>query len=253
MARHVRPHGVARELEVRLVDEHERVGGVEQVDQERLGLQVAGRVVRVRDHDDVDVAFLQAREHRLLVDREVLGPPRDLHDLGAGHARVEPVHRERRRHVEQLAARSAPREHQVEDQLVAAVAHEHVAGVQTVGVGDVGPQRTGHRVRVAVERELGQPRGDGGDHLVGQVQRVLVGRQVGLDLRLLGLVGHEVGELRARRAQSRHVSSPRRRSRRPLRSRGAAPPRRRGPTDPPRTRSSSRWGRRPRAPRASTR
>ena len=56
-----------------------RVGGLEQVDEERLVGQPAGGVVGVGDDHDVDVALRHPLEHRVLIDREVV-QPRDAHD-----------------------------------------------------------------------------------------------------------------------------------------------------------------------------
>jgi hypothetical protein len=144
---------VTRELEVRLVDHHNGVGRLEQIDEERLVGKTAGGVVRVRDHDNVDVALGDAREHRFLIDREV-GPPRNLDDFRACDLRIDPVHREGRRHVEDLAPGTTPSEQHVEDEFVAAVAHKYVLGVETVGIGDEAPQLVRRGIRIAVELEV---------------------------------------------------------------------------------------------------
>ena len=105
-----------------------------------------------------------ALEHGLFVDREV-GQPRNPHDLGARDLRVDAVHRERRRHVEDLAPGPAPCEQHVEDELIATVADQYVLGLEPVGLGDDAPQLVGGRVRVAVELEVLKARLELGDDL----------------------------------------------------------------------------------------
>ncbi len=203
VAQHVRAHGVAAELEVRLVDHHYGVRCAEQIDEERLVGKPARGIVGVGDDDDVDVALGHARQHRFGVDREVRAP-RDAHHLGAGGCRIDGIHRERRGHVEQLAPGSAPRQQQVEDELVSTVADEHVLRLEPVRTRDELAQLGCGGVRIPVEAELGQSRLQLRDDLAGQVGGVLVAREHDLGAHVLGVVRDQVVELRPRRAIAVH-------------------------------------------------
>ena len=245
-------HRLARELEVRLVHHDERVGGVEQPADERFACQLARGVVRARDHEIIDAALGDAREHGLLVDGEV-GAPRHVRHRRVREARVGVVHRERGRQVEERAPRTSPRERQVEQQLVAAVAHEHLVAVEPVRLGDHVAQVVGQRVRIAVQGHALHLAHDLVAHLLLHVMRVLVRREDGLGGQVLRIVGLEPCELRGRAAHATHRRPrfPRRRhprprpwGRPPRRTRcpcaagsGASPRSWRGPTGP----RGARW------------
>ena len=213
MLRQVGAHRAARELEVRLVDHDKRVGGIEQAQDEALVGQVARGVVRAGDDDIVDIAASHAGQHRLLVDG-VIGAALDVDHLGVGELGVVLVHRERGRHVEELAPRSAPCQRRVEQQLVAAVAHEHAIAVKAVGLGDHVAQLVGQGVGIAVEGHLVDFALDLVADLGLHVARVLVGRQVRARREVLRVVGRDVGQLRGGCANAIHRRRPNRRCRR---------------------------------------
>ena len=195
MHREVGAHRRAGELEVRLVDQDERVGGVEELCEELLVRELAGGVVRAGHDDVVDVALADALKHRLLVDR-VIGEARNVDDLGAREARVGRVHRERRRQVQELASRPAPGERDVEQKLVAAVAQKHLVAVEPVRFGDHVAQIVGQWIGVTVQRNLA----NGADNLLADlslhVARVLVRGKICPRRKVLRVVGHKPLELR---------------------------------------------------------
>jgi len=170
-----RAHREAAELEVGLVDHDERVGRVEDALHLAAREQVARGVVGARYDREVDVALRQALAHGVNVNG-VVAAARHLHHLGVREERVVRVDRERRRHVEELAAGAAPRQREVEQQLVAAVAQEHLVAVEAVGFCDLVAQVVGQRVRVAVEADLAHGVLDLAADLEVHVARVLVGR-----------------------------------------------------------------------------
>ena len=213
MLRQVGAHRAARELEVRLVDHHERVGGVEQAQDETFIGQIARGVVRAGDDDVVDVAARHAGQHRLLVDG-VIGAAWDVDHLGVGELGVVLVHRERGRHVEELAPRPTPGKRYVEQQLVAAVAHEHAIAVKAVGLGDHVAQLVGQGVGIAVEGHLVDFALDLVADLGLHVARVLVGRQVRARREVLRVVGRDVGKLRGGCSDAIHRHRPNHRCRR---------------------------------------
>ena len=137
--------------------------------------QPAGRVVRVGDDRRCRCRPRRRRSSTASSSIEKSASRGMLDDLGAGDLRVDAVHRERRRHVEELAARAAPREQQVEDELVAAVADEHVLGLEAVRLGDEAPQLVRGRIGIAVEREVAAAR-------AASFSRISPGRLCGFSL-----------------------------------------------------------------------
>ena len=210
MLRQIRAHGAARELEVGLVNHDERVGGVEQLQDEAVVGQVARGVVRAGDDHVIDVALGHARKHRLLVDG-VVGPTRHVHHLGVRQLRVVLVHRKRRRHVEELAPRAAVGQRDVEQQLIAAVAQKHLVAVKPVGCGYHVTQLVGQRVGIAVEGDLVQLALHFLANFRSDVGRVLVRRKIRLGRQVLRVVGRDVGQLRGRCANAIHPHPPSRR------------------------------------------
>ena len=217
MLRQIRAHRLARELEVSLVHHHERIGGVEQPEDERLAGKLPRGVVRAGHHQVVDTALGDARQHGLLVDGEV-GAARHVHHRRVREAGVRVVHRERGRQVEERAPRPAPRQRQVEQELVAPVAHQHLVAVEPVRFGDHVAQVVGQRVRVAVEGQALHLAHDVAADLVVDVVRVLVRREDGGDGQILRIVGHHARQLGRGRAHATH-RHPRLRPRGPLRRR----------------------------------
>ena len=191
----VRAHRAARKLEVRLVHHHQRIGGVKQTQDEALVGQIARGVVRAGDDDVVDVALRHARKHRFLVDG-VVGAARHVHHLSVRELGIVLIHGKRRRHVQELAPRPAPGKRDVEQQLVAAVAHKHLVSVKAVCLGDHVAQLVGKRIGVAVERHLVDLALYLVAHLGFHVRGVLVGRQVRARRKVLRVVGRDVGQLR---------------------------------------------------------
>ena len=227
MLRQIRPHGPARELEVRLVHHHERVGGVKHAQHELLARERARGVVRTRDDKVVHIALGQAREHGLLVDGEVRTARHACHG-SAGEARIRLVHRERRRQVQKRAPRPAPRERHVEQKLVAAVAYEHLLAGQAVGLGDKVAQVVRQRVGIAVERHARHLAHDLAAQLLPHVARVLVRGEQRASRQVFRVVRLKPRQLRRRWPDATH----RRRLSRALRlrqTRPPPPPRRRRP------------------------
>ena len=231
MLRQVGAHRAARELEVRLVDHDERVGCVEQAQDEALVGQVARGVVRTGDDNVIDVAARHAGQHRLLVDGVIVAA-RDVDHLGVGELGIVLVHRERGRHVEELAPRPAPGQRRVEQQLVAAVAHEHAIAVKAVGLGDHVAQLVGQGVGIAVEGHLVDLALDLVANLGLHIAGVLVCRQVRARRKVLRVVGRDVCQLRGGCANAIHRSRPSRRYRRSPRAPCAARRCGRAPTGP---------------------
>ena len=224
VGRQQRAHRGARELEVGLVHQHERIGGVEQLFDERRGRPLARGVVRARHDDEIDVALPHALKHRRFVDGEV-GPTRHIHAAGVREPCVGRVHREGRGQVQEAAPRAAPSEGHIEQKLVAAVAQKDIGAVEPVGLGDEIAQAVGQRIGIAVQRHLGNATRNGGAHLGVHVARILVGRQVRLGRQVLRIVGNESLKLGRRRANLIH-RAPRRPPRPPRPSRPRSPARR---------------------------
>ena len=177
-------------LAVGLIDQHERVARVQDAPDVVDAGRHAGRVVGAREHDDVDIACGKALDRLVDVDVEVVADAWAVDDLGARELGVRLVDREGRREVEHLAARSAPGDHDVVEQLVAAVAAQHVLHLHAPVRRDRPAQAVGERIGVAIERELPDTRENRVLDLGRDVKRALVGRDEDVCLHVLGIVGN---------------------------------------------------------------
>ena len=118
----------AREVAVRLVDQHQRFGVRFRDREDRVeGDLVAGRVVRRREHDDVGVGLGGGPDRTLA--RDVVRQADELVDDGApGDDREARVHRVRRLEQQCRATVTAEYEERVEQDLVAAVPEDDLLG-----------------------------------------------------------------------------------------------------------------------------
>ena len=151
----------ARELTVRLIDDDEARGRLENSDHGPLRLGPAGRVVGRAQEGDLGLRAGQEGPRRLGVDAEVLRPPALDHG-GPGQpadVRVQGIGRLEHRGP---AAGPPVRQQEALQHLVGAVGAEHLLGRHPVQRGDGGAQLGGRPVGIAVEGHLGQRPGGPG-------------------------------------------------------------------------------------------
>ena len=207
MLAHQRRDGLAGELAIRLVHHDQRIGAFQNADQKVAACHRSRGVVGAGDDGEVDIARGKAVDNGLLVDGVVI-PAGHIHHVRAGQIGVGLVHGEGGRDIEHLAPGTAPGKRQVEQELVAAVTHEHVIAIQSLHLGDRIAQVIGQGIGIAVEIQAGQAIQHGLQHRLGDALRILVRRKHHAGGNVLGVVRDKPVQQRIRSAHLIHRCSP---------------------------------------------
>ena len=185
------------ELGVGLIDNDDARRGFNNAAQDSECGQVASRVVRSRDEDDVGTVLGNCRERTIHVDVEGLRVAVDADELRLRAGRENRVHRVAGDKPHRAAPRPAECLQQLLENLIGAVGGPHLvdSDVHTGLAGDIvgkcGAQRYCVTVRVAVEvrGDLLHFRDQVSDEVIGWRIRVFVGVQPNIDVELRGTVG----------------------------------------------------------------
>ena len=145
----------------------------------------------------------------ILIDAEV-GQTRDVDHVGAREHGVVRVHRKRGRNVQHGAPRAAVRQSDVEQQFVAAIAHDDVVAVKAVRLGDEVSQAVRQRIGITVEVNLADLMLDLATDFLIDVVGILVRRDHDLGGDVFRVVRHHARQIRRRcsHLMFRHFAPP---------------------------------------------